>query len=1036
MFRYPRTANASTSIRTHHQRWISEPSTSTTCAVVTGVNAATNASTRPDKFDAVAACQQIGAGKTTRVSGRYQKNRSSTLDRDTKTTAASKPSLSSTLQQIGHWARRSFRGGGKDATGRRPKSLNDYVMTEVSSGVVVERKPDKLSSAAASRDQSPVTSSSGYASGGDGVYCHLPDENFEDFDGRHLGRQMQRGASRGSRRYRRRASVYDGTVKPRPPPTPTDQNLRLPSASALTTDKKYRDVRLPVYENLLSEALGLKCETKADPIPVSPTIERHRRPDALQQGGRINPEVDPQPKPITTEGVVDTGNGSIDDYLLPTERSSFVSSSDASTLRRTGHRPSPVYVNANVLMTSLNQSARPTRSQSLSSPRNRTLTDDQSTTFNFGAVQQRLSFTPSFVSRSPSPPDSDAADVDWDDRLSTLSLGCRRAPVSPDRRNTAQRAAPRQRRTSSARRRLLFGSDAMTSLDRRPEAVEEGVRPLFRQTEPPSAISNVAAQNAPVSRSTGLFPRLQQNEESIYETINDVVGRSRLLVSRVAGRGLEVDSDHVYDNIDDFLEASAPTSTDIHELPPPVPPPPLPARRPTAANEMPLCRSEVIELDSQHVYTIADVLDSFEALAAHLPRAQQFIYDLQAASYLHRRRQVTAEHTAESGRERRTVTDAEGRWKAAAAKSRDSANHQQASATAKKNLTRCSGPAQRLSRHSAAMYSCDESQPIVVEDYVCSPGNHLSSERPRRTADKISTDTVVKANPTHGNASYIPMKAASKPSASSRLCCGGRDFAALDGRPTSTFLTAADAGRKPNQATNKTSKDACRVSRSITELHRYDDVVDCDDRGEGRRSSRLFQMPPSFIDASSYVRANSKLPRNIARHQKVLSRSLVDGISNQSSRPTSANVADRKQNSRMTSSTFAVDMAKGRSSVLPDTSSDDLAADLPYCAPRSASEHRETGTGNSSRVRPPTAVGDGHRANYKSTHRSRASDRTSSALSRSLMAASSVPQHPTPSDAPTSSSTSFHELPPQCNRRRSSILQWTAASCSGREIFC
>ena len=1003
------------------------------------------------------------SSKTTGVSGRYQKNRSSTLDRDTNTTVASKPSLSTTLQQIGNWARRSFRGhggGGKDGGGRRPKSLNDYVMTEVSSGVVVERKLEKLPPAAASRDQSPVTtSSSGYASGGDVVCSRLHDDDFDDADGRHLGRQMQRGASRGSRRYRRRASMYSagGTEALRPPPTPADQAARPPLASAMTAGKKCREDRLPVYENLPSEAVGLKCEMRAESLPVSPT-QCHpcftRRLDTSCHGVQIDQEVHTRRKPIQAEGVIDTGNGLTDDYLLPAEHSSFLTSSDASTLRRSGNRSSPVYVNGNLLMTSINQSsswrqndpARRSRSRSLSSSRNRTLTEDQSTTFNFGAVQQRLHFTQSFVSQSPSPPEPDAADADadWDDRLSTLSLGCRRRPpISPDRRSTAQCPGPHQSRSKSARRRLLFGSQAMTSVDRRPEAVEECVWPLFRQNgSPPAIISNVTTRNPPTRRSTGLFPRLGDKEESLYETIRDITSRSRLPVTRILAKGLEVDGEHVYDNIDDLHLPPAPAPTDIHQIPPPLPPPPLPARRPTAGHDMPLCRSDVVELDSNHVYTIADVLDSFEALVSHLPRAQKFINDLQTAAYLHQRRQMTTDQTVECDRGGHSAKDAEGRWTAAAVMNRSSANQQWIGGAANKSSAWRNGPDQRR-QHYPAMYRADDSQPIVVEDYICSPGNQLSPERPRRTANKASTDAAVTANPSRGNGFYVPMKAGNKPSATTKICCGGRGSAALEGRPPSSVLATAEAAaRKPKQPTDKTGKKTSRVStalsRSITELDRCDDALDRDNVVEGRRSSRLFQMPPSYIDASSYmIHADSQLPGDMIRHQRSLSRSLMDGISQQPSRPISGNVANRKQNSRMTSSTFAVDTTTGRRPIPPEMPSNHAAARRDHCAPRSASEDRQTGTGNSSRVKSPTAVREADRPSKKSSRSSRVADQTTtSGLSRSMMVAPTVSRHPTSSGASASSSTSFHELPPHCDSSRSSILQWTAASCSGREIFC
>jgi len=1038
MHRYSRAADASTSLRPHHQRWISEPSSSTS-AVATGVH--TTKTSTQDKVAAATARQQAGASKTNGVYGRYQKNvSSSTLERDTKTTAAPKSSLSSTLQQLGDWARRSFRGhggSGKTAGGRRPKSLNDYVMTEVSSGVVVERKSEKLSSAVASRDPSPVTTSSGYASGGDGIYSGLHDGDFDEGDGRRLKRKMQRGGSRGSRRYRRRASMQPGTDAVRPPSTPFEQAARRPSeVSAMMTD----EIGLPVYENLLNEAVGLKCETKEDSTPV-PQTQRHpghtRHLHYVQQRVQSNQEVYTQLKPATAEGVLETGNISIDDYLLPTERSSVISSSNSSTLRRSGNGSNPVYVNGNLLMTSASRTCSRRhddsvrRSRSLSSPRNRTLTGDPSTTFNFDEVQQRLSFTPSFVSQSPSPPDPADADADWDDRLSTLSLGCRRPHDSPHRRYTTQRHGLRQPRSKSARRRLVFGSQAVTSIDQRPEAVEECVRPIFKQTGPPPTISNVAAGSTAGRRSTGLFPRLEEKEESVYETINDVIERSRLPASRGSNKRPEMDSEHVYDNIDDFLVTSAPATTDIHQLPPPLPPPPLPARRPIAGNEMPLCRSEVVELDSHHVYTIADVLDSFEALAAHLPRAQQFIYDLQAAAYLDRRQQMT-ELGAEVDRGRRTAKDAEKRWTAAAAMNRGSSNR----GTDEKSSTCCNGQAQRRLRHAAAMYSADESQPLIVEDYVCSPGNNLNSGQRRRVSNRTSIDAAITANPTHGDELYIPMKPRGKPPASTMVCCGGSGSATFDARPPNTAVPAPDAARRWKQPKSRSGKETSRmsatVSRSITELYRRGDEENRNNVGEGRRSSKPFQMPSSFIDAGSYMLPNSQITDDIARHHKALSRSLMDGISHQPSRPPTGNFADRKQNSRMTSSLFAGDMATGRRSTLLEMSSDDLAARRPHCSPRSASEDRQTGTGNSSTLRSSVAVGYGHQPNNKSSHRSRATDRTTVGLSRSLMAESTVPPRPTSSDQ----TTSFHELQPQSDRRRSSILQWTAASCSGREIFC
>jgi len=1036
MLRYSRAADASTSLRPHHQRWTSEPSSSSS-AVVAGVQPA---KTRQGKVVAAAASQQTGASKTTstRISGQYQKNRSSsTFDRHTttKATAASKPSLSSTLQQIGHWARRSFRsygGGGKGDASRRPKSLNDYVMTEASSGVVVERQPEKLPAAAVSRDQSPVTTSSGYASGGDGVYSRLHELEFEKGDGRRLVQQIQRGGSRGSRRYRRRASVHASTEGLKLPPTPAEQAARPPTATAITTDEKFRGgVRLPVYENLLSEAFGRKCKAKSDTASLK-QMPCHsiddRRIDSSLHDNRINPDIDLQMKPAAAAGILETGNRSIEEYLLPVERASFISSSDSSTLRRTGNKPSPVYVNGNLQKKSSDDTVCKGRSRSLSSTRNRTLIDD--TTFNFGDVQQRLSFTPSVICQSPSPPAPDNADADWDDRLSTLSLGCRRRPpVSPDQRCTTQRPDLRPSRSRSARRRLLFGSHAVTSADRRPEAVEECIWPLFKQTEPLPTISNVLSLGpAPTRRSAGLFPGLGETAESIYETIGDDIGHSRLPVRRVPDRGAKAGGEHVYDNIDDF--ASAPVSIDIHQLPPPLPPPPLPARRSTAAGSHevpPLCRSDLVELDSNHVYTIADVLDSFETLAAHLPRAKQFMYDLQEAAYRHQRDHVTGQTVADD-RGRRAARDAEGRWAAAAAVIRGSSNHE--SSTSRLD--------QRRPHRQTPMYSSEEIRRIVVEDYVCSPGNHLSSERPRRAVNGTSANAAATANTSHGDGLYMSMKPGNN--RSNILCCGGRGSSTLAGRPPSAH-PVADATRKPKHPMNKTDKktglESTIVSRSITELDRCHDVADRDDLREGRRTSRLFQMPRSFVDANSPTLTNYQHRVDIAQHQKALSRSLMDGISRQPSRPTSGNVADRKQNSRKASSTLAVDVATGRSGAMPPKKlSDDFSARRPQRVPRSASEDRQTGTGNSPRMRSPVAiVGDERRPDNKS-RRSRAADGTSSALSRSLMTTKTVPQRPTVGDAPSLSSTSFHEPTPHSDRRRSSILQWTTASCSGREIFC
>ena len=227
------------------------------------------------------------------------------------------------------------------------------------------------------------------------------------------------------------------------------------------------------------------------------------------------------------------------------------------------------------------------------------------------------------------------------------------------------------------------------------------------------------------------------------------------------------------------------------------------------------------------------------------------------------------------------------------------------------------------------------------------------------------------------------------------------------------------------------------MSQSVVELDQRGHTVRNrrNNVGEGRRSSKPFQMPPSFIDASSYMLTDSQIPDDKARHQKALSRSLMDGISHQPSQPTYANFADRKQNSYMTSSLLAGDVATTqRRYALLEVSSDDLAILHPYYTPRSASEDRQTGTGSSPPVKSPATVVCGHHPNNKSSHRSRATDRAT--LSQSLMTESTVPRHPTSGNPSVSTSTSFHELQPQSDRRRSSVLQWTAASCNGREIFC
>jgi len=382
-----------------------------------------------------------------------------------------------------------------------------------------------------------------------------------------------------------------------------------------------------------------------------------------------------------------------------------------------------------------------------------------------------------------------------------------------------------------------------------------------------------------------------------------------------------VDCEHIYDNIDDVV-------VELADVPPALPPPPLPVRRPITDDKRLVCRDDVVQLDSHHVYTIADVLDSFEALAAHLPRAQRFIYDLQTAAYLD-----------QTDRGRRTAGNAEQRWTSAAGKSR----------AADRNSK----------RRDVASLRRDDSQAIIVEDYVCSPGNCV---RPHNTTAKT----------THADRFYVPLK---RDSTSNALRGGVRGFTAVESN-------LVEAQKQPSK---KTSKESRHVSRSSTEL----DDINSRDRDRHRSS----KPPPSITEASSSMLAHG----NIARQHKALSLSLVDGISHHPSRPTSANFADRRRNSVVTPSTVA-DVCN---STLPPEKSR-----RPEGAPRSASEDRQPGTGNSSRGKLSTTVVN--EASEQSSDGKTLQHQTSR-----LVAASSV-----------------------YDRRRSSLLQWTAASCNGREIFC
>ena len=777
--------------------------------------------------------------------------------------------------------------------------------------------------------------------------------------------------------------------------TPTEQRqVARPPPEAATTDD-VGGIPLPVYENLLGEALGRRSETRMENETENyrPGSGRRGQKDVgvslearMKAAVRTQPDYLPRPRSATrgqrdpgvgsAHGLVDTqpavaadtavastsvddcfhrvtrrqqnpaqrrpavaaaysaANISIEDYLLPAAHDSRVSGggtdSATSTLRR---RPaSPVYVNDGHLLhaTSRGDSAtgcaaraRRSRSRSLSSGRgagNRTLTaGDQ---FGLSAVQQRLSF----VSRSPSPPqppssswaDPDPADADWDDRLSTLSLGCRRRPPvapPPDRRDGQQRQPPPRHGHASARRRLVFDHHAAAGsapVDRRPEAVEESVRPLYRRADGPSpTISNVPVPPSPTRNrptpSVRLFPGLadteEEEEESVYETIAEVLEASRLR------NDFDAAAAHLYDNIDDLLAVDS-----IRRLapPPPVPPPPLPARRPVAAARGALCRDDVVELDSQHVYTVADVLDSFAALAAHLPRAQRFVYDLQTAAYLHRRQvrglvtqtainraaasdhatqQAATNHVAASIHVTRPPTnraaaadEAGQRWTNAAAKRRGGgaagAEMTSAAAAAAAAAARRGGPSQRRRQGLMMSASGDDIQPIVVDDYVCSPGNCSSGAATQ--ADRLRPGCK----------------------APGALCGGGgRSSKVLEARPQSIL----EAPRLPTKKTG-------HVSRSSTELDRYDDDDDADDDGVQqrgrRRSSKPFQMPPESAGLPVLAAGG-----DISRHRNALSRSLMDGIGQRSSRPASGQFADRKQNSRVTLSSTAA-AATGRDGTL------------------------------------------------------------------------------------------------------------------------
>lgn len=114
-------------------------------------------------------------------------------------------------------------------------------------------------------------------------------------------------------------------------------------------------------------------------------------------------------------------------------------------------------------------------------------------------------------------------------------------------------------------------------------------------------------------------------------------------------------ADNTYDTIGDL-----PFPETYPKSPPPLPPPPLPARtrssrmrRSEASSEIPVDRmmiqprssshrhmpnlgTNIVDLSAEHIYTITDVLESLERLAAHLPKAKESIEGLCQAGFLKR----------------------------------------------------------------------------------------------------------------------------------------------------------------------------------------------------------------------------------------------------------------------------------------------------------------------------------------------------------------------------------------------------------------
>jgi hypothetical protein len=389
---------------------------------------------------------------------------------------------------------------------------------------------------------------------------------------------------------------------------------------------------------------------------------------------------------------------------------------------------SPVYENdVTLVLSDSTTTVRADRFRSVVRPRSQqgshddTLLSDsiaaaaESALLSFHTAPDRSLMTTSFLFRSPPPaPNFDtfcseaAADggtADWDDRLSTLSLGCRKRknrqtdaapeqtgnePTDDDRNRMCRReestcgtgfgqtighyVAPgahaggqlqqqqqqqQQRRFRSRRRRLLFGA-RMSPEDRTVESVDADVEPIDREfverhMRRPITNRTLSCELSKSWQATaawlqatvdGMKQVPDQSDENIYESIGDLATVVQIPTGKPQVANF---SNHVYSNVNCITSAMPSQRVvrppDRSSSPPPLPPPPIPARPRTGRSvtltpsaslpslyELPLCPTEIVDLDSDHVYTIADVLASFRALAAHLPRAERFVTELQASA--------------------------------------------------------------------------------------------------------------------------------------------------------------------------------------------------------------------------------------------------------------------------------------------------------------------------------------------------------------------------------------------------------------------